>query len=127
MSNFVELIIVVGLVACGAAFYFVRQLTRLNPNTKAKLDACDYIIFEASSGQLPDTRADLQTKHWRLAGSELSESGGMLYRFEKIDGQSASLSEIFEFEKSMPRTASRTIDPEIPIKIRAHGASGLHA
>jgi hypothetical protein len=121
VSRFGDLIPLLLLVAFGGAYVLWRRLTRLNPKAKAKLNACDYIIFEAHPDQLPDIEADLAPHGWQLIQKEPSEAPANLCRFEKIDGRSAPLSKIFEFEQSMSRTANRKVLPEFPIKIKDQG------
>jgi hypothetical protein len=48
-------------------------------------------------------------------------TGSLLYRFQKAHEDSRGLAEIFDFDKSMPRTANRTTGTHSLIKINAHG------
>ena len=117
----VELLIVAALVAIGAGVHFLRRL-RSN-QTRSRLDDCDYVVFEALPSHLEDIQADLSAQRWRLASSEPGDAPAMMYRFEKLDGLSTSLSEIFDFERSMPRIANRTVDADFLIRIKGHGSN----
>jgi hypothetical protein len=121
VSQFGDLAIVIVLLALGGAFILLRRLARVNPKIKQRLDACDYVVFEAHPDQLQHIEDDLAPHGWRLAKTEPTGTAARLYRFEKVDGRSAPLSKIFEFEHSMARTADRRIRPEFPIKIKDHG------
>jgi len=104
---------------------FVVFMTRYTNSKVAWLrsqqDPFDYVVFETHPSQLPGLEADLADHRWRLANSEPSRDGAMLYRFEKIDSHSALLSEVLNFGKSMPRTSNRKADAHGPIKIKAQG------
>ena len=117
LTEFVPLGIVIML---GAVVFGAYRLTR---PTKEALARSDYVVFEAQPLDLPNIEADLADNGWRLTGIQTTATDARLYRFEKGGAGSASLSEIFDFERSMPRTSNRTSGGESLIKIRGHGAS----
>ena len=108
-----------GLVAF--LFFMNWYVNRQSEWLRAQQDPCDYVVFEADPSHLPLLEADLADHRWDLADSEEAQSGAMLYRFEKRDAHAALLSEVLDFRRSMPRTASRKHDPHVPIKIKAQG------
>jgi hypothetical protein len=108
-------------VLAGVIFGVPRLIAGMSRKLRQRLEPFDYVVFEALPSHLPDMEADLAAQGWRLAHSEAGQAASMLYRFDKRDSLSTPLSEVFDFEKSMPRTANRRDDPDFPIKIKAHG------
>lgn len=122
MSNFDELFLVLALAALGAAYYVIQRF--VGWFRRGRLKDCDYLVFEAYPGHLPLLQSDLAVHGWHLASTEPTDSGSLLYRFVKASGSSTSLSEIFDFERSMPGTADRHEHAHLPIKIHSYGMTG---
>lgn len=108
------------VVVLGAIVYAAHRFRRGSPS-KASLARCRYIVFEAEPLNLPNMEADLADNGWSLVSTQTTETDAWLYRFEKSDTGSRCLSEIFDFDKSMPRTSNRTSGAHSPIKISGHG------
>ena len=117
----IELAPLAALLILGAVVYGVHRY-RSRPS-KAHLASCDYVVFEAEPLNLPGIEADLGDYGWRLVDSITTETDTLLYRFQKAGTGSRCLSEIFDFDKSMPRTSNRTTGTDSLIKINAHGSS----
>ena len=95
-----------------------------NKPSKAHLASCDYVLFEAEPINMANIEADLKDCGWRLVDTQATETEALLCRFEKAGAHSRCLSEIFEFEKSMPRTSRPQVGPPSVIRIKEHGSRG---
>ena len=116
----IEFVPLFAVLLMGAIAYATHRY-KSRPS-KAYLATCDYVVFEAEPLNLVWIEADLQDNGWHLVNSKTTETGSLLYRFQKAHEDSRCLSEIFDFDKSMPRTANRTTGTHSLIKINAHGA-----
>ena len=123
MSNFSSALIPVALLIGLVAFLYLvnRFAEHQSAKIRSRLDPFDFVVFEAAPSHLADLEADLADHRWRLLESKPTAPGVVHYRFEKIDSYSASLSKVLDFRTSMKRTGNRKLDPDTPIKIKAHG------
>ena len=117
----IELLPLAAILFLGAIAYTVHRY--ISRPSKAHLASCDYIVFEAVPLNLACIEADLADNGWRLTDSETTETAALLYRFQKLGAGALCLSEIFDFDKSMPRTCNRTTGTDSLIKIQTHGSS----
>ncbi len=86
----------------------------------ARLSSSDYIVFEAEPGNMGYIEADLADSGWRLVDTRATETKAIQCRFEKSGAGSRCLSEIFDFDRFMPRTQRSAFGSVI--KVKEHGA-----
>ena len=124
MSDPARWLPVAAIIAFLAAFlYLVRRIVeRQAAKISAQLDACDYVVIEAAPEQLPAMKTDYEANGWRLAESKPYRGRGVLYTFRRIDGLSATLSELLGFGAKKPRGFVRDSDSDFQMKIKAHGS-----
>ncbi len=121
----IELIPVAALLLLGAVVYGIAQYIQYRSKpSKTHLASCDYILFEAEPVNMAYIEADLAENGWRLVDTRATETEALLCRFEKAGAASRCLSEIFEFDRCMPRTFNRTVGALSAIKIKGHGSRG---
>ena len=119
----IELVPVAGLVLVAAVM--IGWLHFKNRAMKAHLATCDYVLFEAEPNNMANIEADLKDCGWRLVDTRRTTTAALVCRFEKAGSHSRCLSEVFEWETSMPRTSRPQGGQPSLIKIKGHGPHGV--
>ncbi|CAO1652387.1 hypothetical protein [Parasphingorhabdus sp. NYA22] len=120
LIEFVPVILL--LVIGGIAMLWFNLSSNREARRRSRCDInSDFMNFEAYPVHLEDLKADMLSNGWSLKSENPAEEGRVLFRFEKDGNGSASLREVFDFEKSMPRTANRTAGSDLIIKIGDYG------
>lgn len=116
----IELAPLAGLLLVGAVIYATLRYT--STPSKAHLRSCDYIVWEAERINMANIEADLADHGWNLVDTRVTEAEALQCRFEKAGAASRCLSEIFDFERFLPRTSKPPVGTPTVIRIKEHGS-----